>query len=165
MSWCPANVGIESSGRKTQWKGSRQQAPSRTCQIRVVTRIDEVMGERLIHVVGQFKLGDGDDRIVLAHEISEESVETELALVRIALVGLVLIYDILRPRLARVGIQYLVEARVPLGVVQEVDELGDGHQSAFAIPVSPDDPLEYLLHVRSLSERLVKVEKVLELEL
>jgi len=123
------------------------------------------MRERLIHIVEQFEFRDGNDRIVLAHEVSQKAVETKLAFIRVALIGLVLIYNVLCPCLTRVRIQYLVEARVPLRLVQKIDELHDGHQSALAVTVSPDNPLEYLLHVGSLSEGLVKIEEVLKLKL
>jgi len=123
------------------------------------------MRERLIHIVEQFEFRNGNDRIVLAHEVPQKAIETKLAFIRVALVGLVLIYNVLCSRLTRVRIQYLVEARVPLRLVQKIDELHDGHQSALAVTVPPDNPLEYLLHVRSLSERLVKIEEVLKLKL
>jgi hypothetical protein len=60
----------------------------------------------------------------------------------------------------RVRVEDLVKAGVALGLIQEVDELGCCH-----VLLRPNNVIEDFLDLAALREILVKIEKVLELEL
>jgi hypothetical protein len=90
-------------------------------------RIYEVVRQRMVHLVAQLVPAGGDNVVVLRHQVPQETVDGQLALLRVVLVGLVLRDYVFGSGRVRVRVEDLVKAGVALGLVQEVDELGCCH--------------------------------------
>lgn len=81
----------------------------------------------MFHAVAQVELACRHDVVVVGHEVTEETVEGEKSFLYVVTIRLVLRYDVFGSCHVRVRMEDLVQSRIPLGFVEEVDQLCGCH--------------------------------------
>jgi len=108
-----------------------------TGQVGVVRRVDEVMRQRLVHVIVQFQSGRRHYGVIGAHQVFKEAIETQQTPLGALFVRLEFPNQVFGSVRVGVRMQDFIKSRISLGAVQEVDELIDRHEFFLARSASP----------------------------